>query len=286
MGNLFTQFFVAILVFQPCVSDFTPPEFQDRAIQTLKPCTLLNQRDGQWREYRVVVFVDQSFLDLFVNWLAHFSIVCDGDTSMLDVISMDAETSTKLLAMAIKPSTLSFNLSDFIEDNSRSSRFSTVWRMRMSILATYMRRGMDVILSDTDALWFQDPLRIISQYRLEKWWCNFHTRLYWCACFSLSATFIATQLTSSLHEVHIRETFGRNGVLAFAWDSCMSVQGLLGLSLRTVSHRSCRYWQLQNQLLMIKRLRTRCCWGGASVGTVPCTISVSLPTGSRTHQEE
>lgn len=173
-----------------------------------KACTL--EFNGSARAYRVVVFVDSVLLDVFVNWLVFFTDACEKDLSNLDVICMDNEASMALHMMGIQESPKSFDLNEILRtQTAKYSKLAVIWMKRMEILAEYMRSGVDVIFSDSDAIWYHDPLPAISIYSSQteviasRAWFPHNIFEKWGACLCMGFIYIRSGSFGSDFVFHI-----------------------------------------------------------------------------------
>lgn len=168
MNAIFLMFYITLCALLRTGRAVVPPPFHNvsvpRSTTPVSSCTLLNS-DGSLRPYRIVIFVDSGLLDVFLNWLIFFSHACDMNLADLDVISMDKKTSEVLNKVGINESPQSFNLEEIIETQKIPySKLSLIWMKRMDVLAEYIQSGVDVIFSDSDAIWVRDPLPWLSMY--------------------------------------------------------------------------------------------------------------------------
>jgi len=130
-----------------------------------KACVLLNA-DGSERSYKVIIFADALLIDVFMNWLVFYEDVCEGDLSHLDVLCMDKVTKDVLGLMGMQCAPGSFELEVFdLED--KEHKLGAIWLRRVEIIHDYISQGMDIILSDSDAIWLRDPLPDVSANSLD-----------------------------------------------------------------------------------------------------------------------
>ena len=156
-------------------------------------CTLYNE-DGKVRPYRVVVSVDYRLLEVFMNWLIFYYDVCHS-FQHLDVICLDTKVEKDINRIGLKCNAKSFFSAgegkSVIKQGNKSenrlavmslkgtlwnynkkpkdvvklsSSLGSLWARRIEIISEYVSSNIDVILSDTDAIWLQDPLPDINKY--------------------------------------------------------------------------------------------------------------------------
>lgn len=149
-------------------------------------CTLYNE-DGNVRPYRVVVSVDYRLLEVFMNWLIYYYDACHS-FQHLDIICLDTKvqkdinriglkcngksffskregnkTENKLAVMSLKGTLWNYNKKP--KDVLKSiDKLGSLWARRIEIISEYVSSNIDVILSDTDAIWLRDPLPDINKY--------------------------------------------------------------------------------------------------------------------------
>jgi len=130
-----------------------------------KPCTIYDH-NGHERPHRVVIFVDTSMIDVFMNWLIFYSSTCRGNLNHLDIICMDKRTKVMVKSIGISCNDdHSFTLNTKLLEKNHM-KLKTIWLRRLHILYKYMIMGSDVIFSDGDAIWLKDPTSYISKLNL------------------------------------------------------------------------------------------------------------------------
>lgn len=130
-----------------------------------KPCTIYDNNDNE-RPHRVVIFVDTSMIDVFMNWLIFYSSTCRGNLQHLDVICMDKRAKVMVKSIGISCNDdHSFTLNTKLLEKNQM-KLKTIWLRRLHILYKYMLSGSDVIFSDGDAIWLKDPTPYISKLNL------------------------------------------------------------------------------------------------------------------------
>lgn len=174
------------------------------------PSTCLLYMGRTERNYKVLVFINEKYMDFFHNWYMFFSDACQGDTSHLEVICMD--NSSEALLGQFSPlhcSPYSFDLVDKDQTNATDSEFfkqnlGAIWIKRMDIIQKFLRQGVDLVLSDTDALWVKDPLKDLSKYTksdvvASRGWFPWHLQEKWGSCLCMGfAYFKATKFSIDL----------------------------------------------------------------------------------------
>lgn len=129
------------------------------------PCTIYDN-NGNIRPHRVVIFVDTSMIDVFMNWLIFYSSTCRGNLEHLDVICMDKRAKVMVKSIGISCNDdYSFTLNTKLLEKNQM-KLKTIWLRRLYILYKYMLSGSDVIFSDGDAIWLKDPTPFISKLNL------------------------------------------------------------------------------------------------------------------------
>ena len=129
------------------------------------PCTIYDNNNNI-RPHRVVIFVDTSMIDVFMNWLIFYSSTCRGNLEHLDVICMDKRAKVMVKSIGISCNDdYSFTLNTKLLEKNQM-KLKTIWLRRLHILYKYMLSGSDVIFSDGDAIWIKDPTPFISKLNL------------------------------------------------------------------------------------------------------------------------
>lgn len=130
-----------------------------------KPCTIYDN-NGNERAHRVVIFVDISMIDVFMNWLIFYSSTCRGNLQHLDIICMDKRAKVMVKSIGVScHDDHSFTLNTKLLEKNHM-KLKTIWLRRLHILYKYMLSGSDVIFSDGDAIWLKDPTKYISKLNL------------------------------------------------------------------------------------------------------------------------
>lgn len=119
--------------------------------------------------FRIVVFVDRSYLKLFKNWLLYFVSVCgtdaiDSSPTTLEIVCMDLMTPKLILDMDLRCSSFSF-----VMNNSKSLEQhvirAKVWTNRVVAMQQILQHNKtSILVSDLDALWLHDPFPLINQH--------------------------------------------------------------------------------------------------------------------------
>ena len=156
------------------------------ALSNIHSCTLYND-DGSLRPYRVVVSVDSRLLEVFVNWLIYYFEVCR-NFNHLDIICLDTKVKDVITMLGLKCNPKSYYLHGqgkrFVQVGNKtvlsstgtlwkskdlitpfSEKLGSLWTRRIEIISEYISSDIDVILSDTDAIWLRDPLPDINSNR-------------------------------------------------------------------------------------------------------------------------
>ncbi|RYG93790.1 hypothetical protein EON65_58405, partial [archaeon] len=146
--------------------------------KTSSDCGVQSLDGGHKRKYKVLIFLDSGYVDVFHNWYLHYTAVCGDSQDILDrlaIVCIDKDSSNVL-----RPFHLSC-LSDFSadlqatmpkafeemrreRDNSQLMQYRSrkivrhvIWMKRLEIVSVLLQRGEDVLLSDLDAIWLQNP---------------------------------------------------------------------------------------------------------------------------------
>lgn len=126
-------------------------------------CTLIAS-NGSFRKYAVVLFVDSPIIDVFVNWLIYYTHICANNISSIEIVSMDSDTTQILTRLGLLPSSYSFDLELLQAEFPLQSKLTLVGRKRMHVLAHLLESNIDVVMTDSNAIWQHDPLPFISKY--------------------------------------------------------------------------------------------------------------------------
>jgi hypothetical protein len=111
-------------------------------------------RDGDdaSRPLKVVVSSDKTYLAGLLNWLVFFLRICK-DMSLLYLICYDVQSEAVMREHGLTCSKL-------VETHNRNR----IWLYRTNVTRELLLNGYDVIVTDTDAIWMDNPIPIINQY--------------------------------------------------------------------------------------------------------------------------
>eukprot|EP01031_Cornospumella_fuschlensis_P034395 gene34395-41628_t len=148
------------------------------------PCAA--QIDGVYRLHKTLLFVDSAFIDLFKNWLFFFSQVCGQHSPSMDqllIVCVDGDASNMVQELnvtchheyssMVQNATYQAILSSPTSNSTVTERRLTkkksvvrhvIWMKRLEIVSVLLQRGEDVLLSDLDAIWLQNPYTDISTH--------------------------------------------------------------------------------------------------------------------------
>jgi len=131
------------------------------------------------REHRVLVLVDSKLMEVFFNWLVYYARTCPNSMQNLLVVCMDARSRDTLESRSdsiVGCSTeYSFELGAADKSKSRnvnkSRKESSIWKKRIEIVSRLLAQGVDVVLSDVDALWLDGPaiMQELSRHSSDNW---------------------------------------------------------------------------------------------------------------------
>ena len=111
------------------------------------PCQLIDSVSGEERRHVVLTTVSGGYMDVFFNWLLFFTHTCHTLTN-LHVLCLDSACKKALDDRQMKCIT---------PPPDAMKTLSSVWTYRAELISRYINMGLDVIQSDVDALWLQDP---------------------------------------------------------------------------------------------------------------------------------
>lgn len=113
----------------------------------------------------IVTFIDGDFVHLFLNWFAHVKSVCVECEAYLRVICMDEVSKIYLQQFSISCIYKSIvgNSVSKISPRLRVGRkyAMNVWLTRVDFMISLLANGSDILLSDVDAIWLQNPMKTL-----------------------------------------------------------------------------------------------------------------------------
>lgn len=105
------------------------------------------------RPFKIIVSVSKAYLPVFFNWLLLFHHHCN-DLTPLYILCLDNQTEFELTARRLEcHRTLDFK---------NHSKY--LWRDRVNVTFSLLSRGIDVLQSDTDAVWLQNPFPLLAAH--------------------------------------------------------------------------------------------------------------------------
>ncbi len=99
-------------------------------------CVLYNS-DGSTRKFKVLVFIDYNFMEMFINWLKFYKLTCTNNLMSLEVICMDDKCHQHLNVNNLKCSNRSFTL----EYEANGDKLWSMWSKRLQIVNDYLLEG-------------------------------------------------------------------------------------------------------------------------------------------------
>lgn len=131
-------------------------------------CRIVDAATGQLRDHRVLLFVDALMVEIALNWLISYDETCREDSLRhVEIVCMDPGVRPIMESLGHACSSSSFELSYPRTSNSRGfelfrrrnpsreERMGSIWLKRVEIVAAYLDKGVDVVLSDADAIWLK-----------------------------------------------------------------------------------------------------------------------------------
>eukprot|EP01031_Cornospumella_fuschlensis_P025336 gene25336-30595_t len=141
------------------------------------------ERNGQ--NHKVLLFLDSGYFDIFHNWYLRYAAVCGDSKEVIErltIVCIDKETSNMLLPLKLTCSAdfsadMQASMPKAFEEmmrerdnrplvNHRGRKIvrHLIWMKRLEIVSVLLQRGEDVLLSDLDAIWLQNPYPDISAH--------------------------------------------------------------------------------------------------------------------------
>lgn len=117
-------------------------------------------------QHKILIFIDSKFFPLYQNWHLHYLDVCgEARLPQLELVCMDQLVSNHLTKLNVTCSKHSL----VIPSSTASGMFTvkrqaSIWVHRMEVILSYLQRGVDLILTDSDAIWRADPYIDLNRY--------------------------------------------------------------------------------------------------------------------------
>lgn len=104
----------------------------------------------------IAVFVEKSSIEILMNWMLNFlDVATQSQAEKLLIFCMDHSSKILLSSVGIYCKLALHSTSD---TTNKKQNFGDIWLQRMVILNSLLREKNDIILSDIDAIWKQNPL--------------------------------------------------------------------------------------------------------------------------------
>lgn len=125
-------------------------------------CLLIDHKTNMTRTNHILLFIDSKFYPIYHNWHLHFLDVCgDQRLDLLEVVCMDHDVALPLSNLGVKCSPHSFT---FQNGSLHAQRQATIWLKRLKVIVFYLQHNVDLVLSDSDAIWRSDPYLDLSYW--------------------------------------------------------------------------------------------------------------------------
>ena len=118
----------------------------------------------------IFTVVTGGYENIFYNWLQSVSNAFDKSSSKQCITILVASNDKRLLTK-LKRKSIIYNIPSFIElevifwqsehDNLKSEN-SQLWKYRLETVVSLLRRGLTVMISDVDALFLQNPIKLLE----------------------------------------------------------------------------------------------------------------------------
>lgn len=102
----------------------------------------------------VVVFTDQGYLPVLLNWVA-YGITSGSLGDNFAIVCIDAGAKQSIEALGGECYQLP-------EAPAEVKNLGEIWYMRMLLVSDLLQMGLDVLLTDADAMWIGDPMPMVQ----------------------------------------------------------------------------------------------------------------------------
>jgi hypothetical protein len=106
------------------------------------------------RNFRILISLTDEHIPIFLNWLIYYSNVCI-NLSTLFIICLDKQVEKNLVDYGFRCS--------HVQYLSSIMMLSRIWFVRIKVAKQLLSQGLDVFMSDIDALWIKDPFKELSK---------------------------------------------------------------------------------------------------------------------------
>jgi hypothetical protein len=122
-------------------------------------CTIMNRTaNGEVvgrREYRIVVTSTSAYFGLFLNWLYYYNRLCP-IADFIFFVCFDKYIEKRLLKYGFE--------CGFVHYLPSKGAHQRLWLIRGIVVKKLLIIGYDVILTDSDAIWLQNPFPFLNQF--------------------------------------------------------------------------------------------------------------------------
>ena len=116
-------------------------------------CGVRSPATGMGRPLKVIFVVSFAYLEVMLNWLIFYQRICP-DRSLLYFLCTDLKVKDRLETYGMACDAML---------NVQGSVFN-VWKVRARVATDLLSRGIDVLMSDADAIWLRNPFVAIEKY--------------------------------------------------------------------------------------------------------------------------
>jgi len=114
---------------------------------------------------KIITFLDANFINLFLNWLEYFKKSCPSCLRSLEIVCFDISSDVVLSSQALRcNSILYLPTKNRGSISSNHMRLNYIWIERVSIILSMLKLGNNVLLTDVDALWLQNPVSFLLNH--------------------------------------------------------------------------------------------------------------------------
>eukprot|EP01041_Mallomonas_annulata_P007264 gene7264-14809_t len=110
------------------------------------------------RPYRIVMTCSENYIAVVFNWLAHYHQIC-ADRKVLYFICLDRYAEMTMKQYGMPCSQTQHMRVDSLTHNK-------LWVYRVKITRQLLEQGYDVLMSDADAIWLQNPFPYMNNFPL------------------------------------------------------------------------------------------------------------------------
>lgn len=109
------------------------------------------------RPLRIVMTTSDKYIPVLLNWLIYFHELCPAGQALMYFVCLDKETEVTMRKVGLQCHQIHHTA-------GREKEKNKLWLARTRITKQLLDQGLDVLMSDSDAIWLQNPFDELEKY--------------------------------------------------------------------------------------------------------------------------